>query len=245
MLLALPATGGWWARQFAELTQGGNFKAQPQLTIFMPVNAPRKVGLEIAARLKALPDVRQAQFLPREETLARLARTGHLSEALAALPDNPFPDAIVVVPADESPEALERLAEAVRGWREVAHVLVDADWAQRLAALGRLAREGATLLAILFGAGALGAFWLASGIVTGAGLPVGGRLASSGLLGLGAGVLALTLVAAATLWLRPTLLHVSALYGLDFTLALPTAGSGVAFVAATTLVGGLTGLVRR
>lgn len=245
VLLALPAAGGWWARQLAAMTQGGSFKAQPQLTVFMSVNAPRKTCLEIEARLKTLPEVRQTQLLPREETLARLRKTSNLADTLAVLPGNPFPDAIVVSPADDAPAVLERLAETVRGWRETAHVQVDGEWAQRLAALGGLARDGTALLVAVLGTAILGAFWLALGSVRGAGLPACARFASGSLLGLGGSLLAWAIVAGATLWLRPALMHVSALYELDFLLALPTADVGVLFVGAATLLGGLLGLLRQ
>lgn len=254
--LALPAAGWLWSAQFAALLQGGAFKAQPQVTLFMSVDAPRATTQETVAKLGALPGVAQTRLLAREETLARMrdagasgasavsGTSGGLADALDALPGNPFPDAVVVTPADNTPAALEQLAGTLRAWPEVAHVQVDADWAQRLAALVRLARDGAALLVAFFGSFVLVSFWSALGVLGGR-RPACVRMTGGALLGLAGGLLAAGLVAGATLWLRPVSMQLAALYELDFMLALPSALKSACLVGAATLLGGLLAVVRR
>ena len=48
-----------------------------------------------------------------------------MGDVLAALDKNPLPDAFVVRLADNNGEALDRMAEKVRGWAHVEHVQVD------------------------------------------------------------------------------------------------------------------------
>lgn len=122
VLLALPAGGYLLYGHLAQLMQGTT--ATPVLTAFLPVGAERKVALAVEQKLRALPGVAKTRLLPREDTLARMkaSGTGGLTDALAVLPNNPFPDAIVVTPADDDPATLETLGTTVRQWREVEHV---------------------------------------------------------------------------------------------------------------------------
>lgn len=260
LTLALPAAGVLWLGQFAALAQGphGGFKATPELTVFMPTTAERKTTLAVEARLRALPEVAHTRLLAREDTLARM-KSGDgqggrgLADAIEVLPANPFPDAIVVVAADAAPDALQRLAASVRDWREVEHVLVDADWAQRLAALVRFGRDMALLLGAALGAGVLLTCWAALRSARPAlrcdPLPPAASVLHGALLGVTGAVLAWALVATATVWLRPQLAEVAALYGFAFDLALPAVREGAALVGAAALIGaacgGLSALVRQ
>jgi cell division transport system permease protein len=149
--LALPAGGHQLIGQIAALTQGA--AATPQLTVFMTLDAERNAAQTIAARLKERPEVARSELIAREDTLARMKTAEGLADVIAALPKNPFPDAVVVTPGDDSPAAMEGLAAEVRKWPQVEHVQIDADWARRLAALLKLARTGVWLLAGLLGIG--------------------------------------------------------------------------------------------
>ncbi len=149
--LALPGAGQQLLAHVAALSQ--NAAATPQLTVFLNVDAERKTTQAIETRLKGLPEAGKTQLIAREDTLARMKKAEGLADVIAALPKNPFPDAIVVTPADDAPATIESLATTVRQWREVEHVQVDADWARRLSALIRLAKTGVLLLATLLGIG--------------------------------------------------------------------------------------------
>lgn len=245
LALALPVTGGWWYWALAAHFAESGHRAQPQLTVYLPLTAPRAATLALEARLAALPEVRATRVLAREDTHARFSRRPPLADALAALPDNPFPDAIVLVPADESPGALTQLAERIRGERDVAEVEVDAAWAQRLAALGRLAHAAALLLLALTGTLVLAALWLVSGSSGAVGSSRTCRALAAAATGFIAALAAWAIASGATLWLRPALIDLAALYEIDFLPGLPSATFGLPLVGATALLAALCGLLRR
>lgn len=250
--LALPAAVYLMLAHAGTLAQGR--PATPQLTVFLAIDADRKAAQAVAAKLKAEPAVAGTELLAREETLARMKASGGLADAIGVLPKNPFPDAIVVTPADDAPAALEQLAATVRQWRDVEHVQVDADWARRLAALVRLANTGMLLLAVLLGIGLLAIVFntIRLQALTRRDEVEVSRLlgATDGfirrpflwhgtLLGLAGGLIAWLIVAAAILWLRLPVAELASLYGVDFMPALPGLRETAAMLGAAALLGWL------
>jgi cell division transport system permease protein len=124
--------------------------SDPQLSVFLALDASPADVKRIAARLREHPTVREARYVPREQALKELRASTGLADVVDSLPGNPLPDAFVVLPRDPSPEALERLRDEARGWPKVAHVQLDAEWARRLEAGLRAALLAVSLLAILF-----------------------------------------------------------------------------------------------
>jgi cell division transport system permease protein len=250
--LALPAAVYLMLAHAGTLAQGR--PATPQLTVFLAIDADRKAAQAVAAKLKAEPAVAGTELLAREETLARMKASGGLADAIGVLPKNPFPDAIVVTPADDAPAALEQLAATVRQWRDVEHVQVDADWARRLAVLVRLAKTGMLLLAVLLGIGLLAIVFntIRLQALTRRDEVEVSRLlgATDGfirrpflwhgtLLGLAGGLIAWLIVAAAILWLRLPVAELASLYGVDFMPALPGPRETAAMLGAAALLGWL------
>lgn len=255
VLLALPATAHLLFARLAALVPSA--KVTPELTAFLPPQADRKTSLAVAERLKMLPGVAKTRLLQREDTLARMKSKGTegLADAIAILPGNPFPDAIVVTPADDDPATLEALAAMVRQWREVEHVQVDIDWARRLAALIRLMKAGGLLLASMLGLALITvvsntlriAMMLERSDENSRALAANsGRLTWVGrgmLLGLMGGLIACLIVVAGMFWLRLPVAELAGLYELDFTLALPGVPEGLALIGAATLLGGCGALL--
>jgi cell division transport system permease protein len=124
--------------------------SDPQLSIFLALDASSADVKRIAARLQQHPSVREARFVSRDEALKELkARTG-LADVVDSLPGNPLPDAFVVLPRDADSGILERMRDEMRRWPKVAHVQLDAEWARRLEAGLRAALLAVSLLATLF-----------------------------------------------------------------------------------------------
>jgi cell division transport system permease protein len=231
--LALPAGGEMLLTNALNLA--GTRSAAPQISVFMSGNAERRASTEVEARLRKYGGVKKVLFLPREETLARMKAGLGLRDVIEALPANPFPDAFVVTAADERPESMEKLAVEFRQWPKVEHVQLDSAWVSRLDALLKLGRTAVMLLAALLGVGLMAISFsiIRMQILTQrAEIEVSQLLGATDgfiqrsflyygvLLGLGGGIVAWLLVAAAVLWLRTPLAELARLY--DLTLVLRT-----------------------
>ena len=86
--LALPAGGQMLLSGIRDLA--GNSTATPRISVFMNIAAERAVADNIRSRLERHAGVRQAGFLPREETLARMKSSPGLRDVIDALAANPF-----------------------------------------------------------------------------------------------------------------------------------------------------------
>ena len=229
--LALPAGGQMLLANALHLAS--TTSAVPRISVFMATNADRRAATEIESRLGKHGAVKQVQFLPREETLARMKTNPGLRDVIEALPGNPFPDAFVVTAADDSPEAMEKLAVEFRQWPKVEHVQLDSAWVRRLDALLRLGRTAVLLLGALLGAGLIAITFSIirmQALTHRAEIEVSQLLGATDgfiqrpflyygvLLGLGGGIVAWLLVGAAALWLRGPLGELVRLYDLALVL---------------------------
>jgi len=152
--LALPAGGQMLLANALQFSRSaGNDNATPQISLFLALDADRRTADAIGTRLRNLPNVKEVRFVSREEALKRMQAGEGLAEVIAALPRNPFPDAFVVKPRDESPAATEKMREEISRWAKVEHVQLDSAWVRRLDAMLRLGRVGVALLTVLLGLG--------------------------------------------------------------------------------------------
>lgn len=124
--------------------------SDPQLSVFLALDAGRADVDSIASRLRRHTAVRESRFVSRDAALKELKASTGLADVVDSLPANPLPDAFVVVPRDPTPEALESLRDEVSRWPKVTHVQLDAAWARRLEAGLRVARLAVWILATLF-----------------------------------------------------------------------------------------------
>lgn len=152
--MALPAGGQMVLSNVLQFTHSlGNARATPQISLFMQLDADRKTAEAIGTKLRNHAGVREARLVTREETLRRMQADAGLADVIATLPRNPFPDAFIVIPKNDGPEAMERLREEFSRWPKVEHIQLDAAWVRRLDALLRLGRTAVALLAALLGVG--------------------------------------------------------------------------------------------
>jgi len=149
--VSLPAGGYALLESLREMT--GRLALDPQLSVFMRLEAKRADADAVSARLKADARIAQLRFVPKEAALTELKATEGLAEVVAALGRNPLPDAFVLRARDTRAETLDALATDLRALPAVAHVQVDAAWARRLAALAGLGRTALLLLAALLAFG--------------------------------------------------------------------------------------------
>lgn len=250
--LALPAGGQMLLANALQVAR--NVAPTPQISLFMTVGADKRASQEIENRLKSHPGVKTTRFITREDTLARMKGSEGLRDVIEALPTNPFPDAFTVLPADERPEAMAKLAAELRKLPKVEHVRVDTDWAQRLHALLRIGRAGVVLLGLLLGVGLVAITFniIRMQVMAGRAEIELSRLlgATDGfirrpfhyfgvLLGLLGGLVAWLIVAGIAHWLATPIDELARLYGLDFSLRPLSAIDSAALLAASAGLGWL------
>lgn len=129
------------------------FSLEPQLSIFLdPAARPSdREGLE--KRLRSETRIGAVRFVPRAEALAELNKTEGIAEVIAALNQNPLPDAFVVKLRNVNPADLDVLAAELGKAPGVGYVQADSGWARRLAALIGIGRAGIALLGALLATG--------------------------------------------------------------------------------------------
>ena len=129
------------------------FSLEPQLSIFLEptARAADRNGLE--KRLRGEASVGAVRFVSREDALAELKKTEGVAEVIAALNQNPLPDAFVIKLRNINPVQLEALAAELGKQPGVSYVQADSGWARRLAALIGIGRAGIALLGALLATG--------------------------------------------------------------------------------------------
>ena len=122
---------------------------EPQLTLFLALDAGRTDARDIETRLEAHRQVARFRFIPREQALEQMKRSSGMSGIAEGLERNPLPDAFVVDAGDASPAALQNLRGELEKWPKVAHVQLDAAWAQRLDGVLKFGRIAVLMLATI------------------------------------------------------------------------------------------------
>ncbi len=121
----------------------------PEITIFMTPDASRDSTEKIAAQVKDQDDIAAVRIVLRDQALATLKRNPNWADALAVLPANPLPDAIVVT-LKNAEDLSGKAASFVKAWRQLPDVHIvqhDAAWVQRLAAILDFLKVGLGMLA--------------------------------------------------------------------------------------------------
>jgi cell division transport system permease protein len=125
--------------------------SDPQVSIFLAVDASAADVAEVERRLKELGDVGRYDYVPRDRALERLKRSAGLADVLSDLGRNPLPDAFVVTARRNDPATLESLRAQAARWPRVEHVQLDAEWARRLDAALGVGKLLVSLLSVLLG----------------------------------------------------------------------------------------------
>lgn len=124
----------------------------PQVSIFMALDATGDETSAVGQRLRTQTDVKDSRFVPRAQALADLKRGAGLADVLDQMQQNPLPDVYVATVRGNRPERLERLRDEAKTWPKVAHAQLDSDWARKLDAGLRVGRTAVAILALLLAA---------------------------------------------------------------------------------------------
>jgi cell division transport system permease protein len=135
----------------------GHWEQGVDLSVYLEPGQPEAQARSLAADIEAWDEVAVTDLVTAEEALASFRADSGLGEALGTLEHNPLPHLITIKPApgQESPEAIEAMAERLRALPEADLVQADADWVRRLFAMLEIARRLATLAAVLLAVGVL------------------------------------------------------------------------------------------
>lgn len=134
LTLAIPILGGALLQSAQPVVR--EIPISPELTVFMQQNAELSAAQNTASQVQErfgelLAGVRTIE---RDQALAGLKNNPAWSEALAVLPDNPLPHAVVITLLD-APDLSARattLATELQTWPQVDTVQLDSEWVQRL-----------------------------------------------------------------------------------------------------------------
>lgn len=128
---------------------GSELAAEPQVSVFLATGATGGDIARLESRLRSHPGVRAVTSVSPEQALAEIKASAGIADVVGTLGRNPLPHAFVVDARPSEPAALENLRDEFRKWPGVAHVQLDSAWAHRLAAVIRIGRGIALVLATL------------------------------------------------------------------------------------------------
>jgi len=121
------------------------------ISVFLATGTERAKAEQVARGLRAQEGVKEVHFVPRESALAGLKKSSGLADVIAALPENPLPDAFVVVLQRNDGALAERVALHARSLQYVSYAQVDSAWIHRLNALLGVGRTAVYLLSLVLG----------------------------------------------------------------------------------------------
>ncbi len=108
----------------------------------------------VGQQLLENPVIEDVRYVSPEEGLTELANLPGMEAAVSALPENPLPPLLVVVPATGlSVDETESLAEELGRMDVVDSAIFDQRWLHRLSAIVELVGRGVAALAVLVGVG--------------------------------------------------------------------------------------------
>jgi cell division transport system permease protein len=244
--LALPLLGTLFLENARLATS--NLNSAFDLSVYLDKKAGSARAQALVKQLKLRGDVAAVRLITAEQALAEFRSDSGFGKALDALTENPLPDTLVVTPTLDAstPHGTESLKAAIAAMSDVQAVQLDTEWVKRLHAMLQVLRSVVLLTGALLGVGIV---LIVSNTIR---LDILNRRAEievmklvgasdgfarrpflySGIwYGLGGGVLALGLVAAAGAILASPVEQLATLYGSGFRL------QGLGFPTASLVLG--------
>jgi len=250
MAVALALPLGLWLVLGNVERFSGSVQQSREISVFLKQDVADARAKALAEELRGRRNVGKVELRSPEQGLQSLREKGIPAEAIDAAGDNPLPYVIILTPAGD--EAM--LVAGLQQLPEAELVQHDSQWRERLDGWLRFGGRVAWVLAVLLG---LGALLVVGNTVR---LDIQSRREEIGVLqllgasdgfirrpflylgawyGLGAGALAIGLLAAAGHALREPLAQLAASYGSHFALAGFTPQVALAVLAGATVLGWL------
>jgi len=133
-----------------------NWIDNPRISVFLESGTDAEIPdpIEFGQKLLQNPKVEDVQYISPEQGLAEFDNLDGFTEAIEALPSNPLPPLLIVVPATgRDNDATMTLADELESMQGVDTAVYDQQWLNRLAAIVDLIRRGVLVLACLMGIG--------------------------------------------------------------------------------------------
>ena len=155
LALVLPAALGVLVRN-AESATGG-FGRAVDMSVYLRSSVSLERARQLAAEARAVPGVASVDVISAAAGLRQFRKYSGFGAALDALPGNPLPNVLRIVPQAHASgaAALEKLKRTFARWPEVGMVQLDAQWVMRFDAMLEVLHRLVSIAAILFGAGVL------------------------------------------------------------------------------------------
>ncbi|HJV73695.1 MAG TPA: permease-like cell division protein FtsX [Noviherbaspirillum sp.] len=155
--LALPFAGLTVLENVRPLSE--QLAVEPEISVFMAMDTPRERAAALSPEIRRIvlgtAHTAKLEFVPRERALNTLKDKSGLSDAIAALGENPLPDGYVLklsgVKNAEDARRVELLAAQLKALPGVEYVQIDSAWVKRLAALINVLRLALLFLAVTLG----------------------------------------------------------------------------------------------
>ncbi len=128
----------------------GKLPEQNQITVYLKTSSNNTDLANLQRKYGQAAGVARIEAIPRLKAVEHMQQQG-LGEVLAALPDNPLPDALQITPATADSAVLDKLVAQLKTEPTVEQLRFDAEWARRLESVLQFGSNIALLLSIALG----------------------------------------------------------------------------------------------
>lgn len=129
----------------------GSMQTDPQISLFLKLDADSGTAAAIGEKLDAHPAVRAHRFISKDTAWEQMQQDAETAAVSASLERNPLPDAYFVTPETLQPDEIEALQAELQQWEGVELAQLDTSWIKRLNALLQLGKKGILVLVALLG----------------------------------------------------------------------------------------------
>ncbi len=128
-----------------------NIKDEPQLTLFLKLNAKQETIDAIEQRLQQHAEIKSYHFESKDHAWQQFQVNSVSADVVGSLEKNPLPDAFFVIPKSVEPSTIEKLQQEMQTWPGVDLAQADASWIKRLDLVLKLGQKAIWVLAALLG----------------------------------------------------------------------------------------------
>jgi cell division transport system permease protein len=152
--LALPVGLNVALDNVSQVSSG--WESPTQISLFLQDDVTGDRARQLEAELAQRKDVGETRLVSRDEALDEFRTLSGFADVRASLEENPLPDLILVTPAVALDErAVAALRTQLQGNNDVAEVVLDMEWLQRLNSLMELGRRAVLAVGLMLAAGVL------------------------------------------------------------------------------------------